>query len=388
MASFAKLLRNSSFVRLGDFNGQMLIGRVVHRVNDDLYIDFGLKFNAVCKRPEKDAEKYVIGSQVLIKLIDPELSERFMGSKSDLTLLEADAKLIGLHYNKNQRSGDSSQKNRFGILAGGGAALSLSLFGLGKDDKDKQKEANDEQPLLLIREADLYYEASLIDNAYKVLRRHRSSNNPEVLWRLARVLYKQGRAARSADESKRLCYEAFDFAKKALENQPTTGSFGAHKWYAILLDRTAELEGNKARISKALEVKSHFERALELNAFDATTWHLLGVWHYEFADLPSHMRWLASMVYATPPKSTYDEALRCFERAETISPSFYAANNYYLGLVYEKMNQRDEALEQFKKAYYLPMADLDDRMYHEKAMAHLCRNYKYDEERLIKEKEF
>uniref|UniRef100_A0A183CHB5 Regulator of microtubule dynamics protein 1 n=1 Tax=Globodera pallida TaxID=36090 RepID=A0A183CHB5_GLOPA len=340
----------------------MLIGRVVHRVNDDLYIDFGLKFNAVCKRPEKDAEKYVIGSQVLIKLIDPELSERFMGSKSDLTLLEADAKLIGLHYNKNERSGGASQKNRFGILAGGGAALSLSLFGLGKDDKDKQKEANDEQPLLLIREADLYYEASLIDNAYNVLRRHRSSNNPEVLWRLARVLYKQGRAARSAAESKRLCYEAFDFAKKALENQPTTGSFGAHKWYAILLDRTAELEGNKARISKALEVKSHFERALELNAFDATTWHLLGVWHYEFADLPSHMRWLASMVYATPPKSTYDEALRCFERAETISPSFYAANNYYLGLVYEKMNQRNEALEQFKKAYYLPMADLDDRM--------------------------
>lgn len=60
--------------------------------------------------------------------------------------------------------------------------------------------------------------------------RHRSSENPEILWRLARVLYKQGRATRNQEERKRLYYEAFDFAKKALENQPATGSFGANKW--------------------------------------------------------------------------------------------------------------------------------------------------------------
>lgn len=56
MASFAKLLRTSKFVDLGDFTGRILIGRVMHRVNDDLYIDFGLKFNAICKRPEKQPE--------------------------------------------------------------------------------------------------------------------------------------------------------------------------------------------------------------------------------------------------------------------------------------------------------------------------------------------
>lgn len=51
MASFAKLLRNSNFVRLGDLSNKLLVGKIVHRVQNDLYVDVGLKFNAVCKAP-------------------------------------------------------------------------------------------------------------------------------------------------------------------------------------------------------------------------------------------------------------------------------------------------------------------------------------------------
>lgn len=54
--SFAKLFRQSKFVELGDMNGRLVRGKVVHRVGKDLYIDFGFKFNAVCKTPIKDAE--------------------------------------------------------------------------------------------------------------------------------------------------------------------------------------------------------------------------------------------------------------------------------------------------------------------------------------------
>lgn len=54
--SFAKLFRESPFVQLGDFNGRLVVGKVVHRVDKDLYIDFGSKFNTVCKTPTKDAE--------------------------------------------------------------------------------------------------------------------------------------------------------------------------------------------------------------------------------------------------------------------------------------------------------------------------------------------
>uniref|UniRef100_A0A7E4VM58 S1 motif domain-containing protein n=1 Tax=Panagrellus redivivus TaxID=6233 RepID=A0A7E4VM58_PANRE len=94
--TFAKLLRESKFVQLGDFDGRLVIGNIVHRVHDDLYVDFGMKFNAVVKAPEDDATKYTIGSRVLLRLRDPELSEKFLGSKRELTLLEADASLVKL----------------------------------------------------------------------------------------------------------------------------------------------------------------------------------------------------------------------------------------------------------------------------------------------------
>uniref|UniRef100_F1L0H6 28S ribosomal protein S28 n=1 Tax=Ascaris suum TaxID=6253 RepID=F1L0H6_ASCSU len=103
--SFAHLLRHSKFMQLGDFDGRIVSGKIVHRVCDDLYIDIGLKFNAVCKAPSVNSEKYVIGANVLVRLHDPELSERFLGARRDLTLLEADATLIRLYG-----AGSSSRK--------------------------------------------------------------------------------------------------------------------------------------------------------------------------------------------------------------------------------------------------------------------------------------
>ncbi|CAD5229288.1 unnamed protein product [Bursaphelenchus okinawaensis] len=94
--NFAKLFKNSKFVQLGDYDGRLVSGKIVHRVGNDLYIDFGCKFNTVCKAPE-DSEGYLVGANVLVRLHDPELSERFLGSRYDLTILEADATLIGLY---------------------------------------------------------------------------------------------------------------------------------------------------------------------------------------------------------------------------------------------------------------------------------------------------
>ncbi|KAK0409453.1 hypothetical protein QR680_004545 [Steinernema hermaphroditum] len=103
MATFARLFRSSKFVQLGDFEGRAVIGRIVHRVADDCYIDFGLKFPAVCKAPAVNNENFVIGSNVLLRLHTPELSERFLGSKRDLTLLEADATLLKLYSSGGPR---------------------------------------------------------------------------------------------------------------------------------------------------------------------------------------------------------------------------------------------------------------------------------------------
>uniref|UniRef100_A0A0R3VVV9 deoxyhypusine synthase n=1 Tax=Taenia asiatica TaxID=60517 RepID=A0A0R3VVV9_TAEAS len=92
--SFVTMLRESTFVQLGNFTQREMIGVVIENVNDsDLYVDIGGKFLAVVSQPENTF--YPRGSLVRVRLRDPEMANRFMVNTRAISLLEADVTLLG-----------------------------------------------------------------------------------------------------------------------------------------------------------------------------------------------------------------------------------------------------------------------------------------------------
>uniref|UniRef100_A0A0N5D5A1 Regulator of microtubule dynamics protein 1 n=1 Tax=Thelazia callipaeda TaxID=103827 RepID=A0A0N5D5A1_THECL len=217
------------------------------------------------------------------------------------------------------------------------------------------------------QEADTLYDVYLIENAYNVLRRFSSGNDPQMLWRLARILVEKAKMSKDKNDRKRFMYDALKMAEKALDNEGEDACWQAHKWYAIVLSYVSEYEGYTEQLRHSYEVRRHLEKALDINSADATTWHALGVWYFTFADLSSWKALCIRVMSGSLPAATYEDALKCFQKAEFIKPNFYSSNLWYLAEVKSRLGQKEEAFELYKAAFKMPVITMDDGDTHDKA---------------------
>ncbi|KAM9308411.1 regulator of microtubule dynamics protein 1 [Gastrophryne carolinensis] len=212
----------------------------------------------------------------------------------------------------------------------------------------------------LKEQADYLYGSGETEKLYAFLSQFKNSEDPELLWRLARASRDLAQLSKTApDEKKRLVYESRDLAKRALELNESCSA--AHKWYGICLSDVGDYEGIKVKIGNSYIIRDHFQRAIELNPKDATTIHLIGVWCYMFADLPWYQSKIAAALFAAPPSSTFEEALIYFEKAEEVDPNFYSKNLLFLGKTFLKLKNNELALHWLHKARDYPARTEEDK---------------------------
>uniref|UniRef100_A0A8D0HSD7 Regulator of microtubule dynamics protein 1 n=1 Tax=Sphenodon punctatus TaxID=8508 RepID=A0A8D0HSD7_SPHPU len=219
----------------------------------------------------------------------------------------------------------------------------------------------------IIEQADYLYGSGETEKLYQLLAQHKSSEDAELLWRLARASRDLAQlSSTSEEEKKKLVYEALDYAKKALEKN--SSNFAVHKWYAICISDVGDYEGIKTKISNAFLIKEHFQKAIELNPNDATSIHLMGIWCYTFAEMPWYQSRIASLLFTTPPSSTYEKALHYFHMAEKAEPNFYSKNLLFLGKTYMKLDNRKMALLWLMKAKDYPAHTEEDKQVQREAV--------------------
>ncbi|XP_006634393.1 regulator of microtubule dynamics protein 1 [Lepisosteus oculatus] len=219
----------------------------------------------------------------------------------------------------------------------------------------------------VIEQADYLYSCGETEKLYQLLVQYKDSDNAEFLWRLARATRDLAFQSHiSTEDKKRLTYEAFDCVKKALEiNQ---SCFSAHKWYAVCLSDIGEYEGTKIKIGNAYVIREHLEKAITLNPKDATSIHILGLWCFAFAELPWYQHKIAAMIFASPPSSTYEEALSFFLRAEEVDCNFYSKNLLMVGKTYMMLKEEEKARMWLSKARDYPAHTEEDKQVHKEAV--------------------
>lgn len=221
----------------------------------------------------------------------------------------------------------------------------------------------------LLEQADYLYSCAETEKLYQLMLQHKDSHSDDVqfLWRLARASRDLALLPDTEPgRKKQLVYEAFEYAKRALEKDEKC--FAAHKWYGVCLSDIGEYEGIKVKLGNSYIIKDHLERAVELNPKDATSLHILGYWCFAFAELPWYQRKVAAIIFATPPVATYEEALEFFLRAEEVDPNFYSKNLLMLGKTYMGLKDKEKAQIWLTKAKEYPPLTHEDKEVHKEAV--------------------
>lgn len=191
------------------------------------------------------------------------------------------------------------------------------------------------------------------------------AENPEVLWRQGRALFKVSGTETNNSKKSELIREAYKLIANSLAKNEE--NFAVHKWYAILLDAKSNLDGIKERVTQLENVKKHMQRAIELNPNDPTSRYILGEFAFGLADLPWYQRKLVSTIFATPPTGTYEEALESFLKAEELEANFFSVNKLMIGKCYYQLKDNEKAREFLTKAANITVQNEDDRKCKEEA---------------------
>lgn len=219
----------------------------------------------------------------------------------------------------------------------------------------------------LLRKADQHDDNKQYEQSMEVLQQAEEldPDNPQVLWRLARNYFQfADQQPQNMAVQKENLYPGFEYAKRCVELAPEVA--GGHQYYAILIGRIGEIEGTKQKIKNSYAVKEHTLKAISLDPDNDSNYHVMGRWHFALADLSWIERQVASVIYATPPKASFEEAAQFFKKAHQLN-SDDIRHLLWLGKTYIELDREAQARQYLDKALQCEITSDSDKVMHQEA---------------------
>ncbi len=219
----------------------------------------------------------------------------------------------------------------------------------------------------MIDKAEKFHDANDYAGTMKTLREAEKidKDNPDILWRIARGYFDFADQDESNEQlQKDNIYPGFEYAKRCVEVDPNSAK--GHQYYAILIGRIGEIEGTKQKIENSYAVKDHTLKSIELDKSDPSNYHVMGRWHYALADLSWIERQVAIVIYATPPKASFDEAEKFFKKAHELEPD-EIRHMLWLGKTYIELDKEDTAQKTLETCLKMKATDSADKGMQEEA---------------------
>lgn len=152
--------------------------------------------------------------------------------------------------------------------------------------------------------------------------------------------------------------KAKEVLELALKKSPSNPNI-----YARLGQVTGQLalfRGNKEKVKLGLEIKQYADKALALDASNAMANAVLGIWHFELAELGFVERTFAKLLFGGVPEGSYEQAAYHLAKAVAQSPHvIYYRNAYAKALL--KLGREAEAKAQLEIALKLPLIVAGDK---------------------------
>ncbi len=218
----------------------------------------------------------------------------------------------------------------------------------------------------LIDKADALHELDDFSGNFELLKEAEGleAENFEVVWRVARAHFDFFDNSEDENVISENAHTGLDYAKKALEMDESRAE--SHKWYGILIGQVGILEGTKQKILNSYEVKEHTLKAIELDPEDDGNFHVMGRWHHTLADLSWFERKIAGLIYAKPPKASFDEAAEYFQQAIDLAPD-EIRHHVWLGKTYEALDDAEAAKNSYNAALTMTAENDSDRILQKEA---------------------